>query len=163
SEIVLALQALVTRRVPAFEPVVITIARITAGTTNNIIPEVAELEGTIRSFSESSRKQAHEGVRRVATNIAAAHDAVAEVDVIPGFPVTICDGKAVELARRTVERVFGAESWLTAPAPLMGAEDFSYVLQKVPGVMVMLGATPEGGDHRTCCGLHSNRMVLDED
>jgi hippurate hydrolase len=48
------------------------------------------------------------------------------------------------------------------PAPIMGAEDFSYVLQKVPGVMLMLGATPEGGDHRTCCGLHSNRMVLDE-
>lgn len=161
-EIVTAIQALVTRRIPAFDPVVMTIARITAGTTNNVIPEVAELEGTIRSFSESSRALAHEGLRRIAANIAAAHDAQAELDIIPGFPVTVCDGKAVALAKRTVERLFGSASWLTTPAPVMGAEDFSYVLQKVPGVMVMLGATPEGGDHRTCCGLHSNRMVLDE-
>ena len=44
----------------------------------------------------------------------------------------------------------------------MGAEDFSYVLQKVPGAMLFLGAVPEGNDHQTCCGLHSNRMILDE-
>ncbi len=48
------------------------------------------------------------------------------------------------------------------PNPLMGAEDFSYVLQKVPGAMAFIGASPEGGDYRTCCALHSNRMVLDE-
>jgi amidohydrolase len=161
-EIVMALQALVTRRVPAFDPVVITIARITSGTTNNVIPERAELEGTIRSFSESSRALAHEGVKRIAAKIAEAHESTADVQIIPGFPVTICNDKAVALAQRTAERVFGNESWITMPAPIMGAEDFSYVLQKVPGVMLMLGATPEGGDYRTCCGLHSNRMVLDE-
>ncbi len=161
-EIVTAMQSLVTRRIPAFDPVVMTIARIASGTTNNVIPETAEMEGTIRSFSASSRALAHEGLHRIASNIAAAHKATANVEIIPGFPVTICDGDAVRLARETAQGLFGDASWITMSSPIMGAEDFSYVLQKVPGVMVFLGATPEGGDFHTCCGLHSNRMVLDE-
>ncbi|HEY3779168.1 MAG TPA: M20 family metallopeptidase [Rhizomicrobium sp.] len=161
-EIVGAIQALVTRRIPAFDPVVITIARIEAGTTNNVIPETAELEGTIRSFSEESRRLAHDGLRRIAENIAAAHTAAAALEIIPGFPVTVCDGRAVALARDTARRLFGEEGWETIRNPVMGAEDFSYVLRKVPGAMLFLGAVPEGGDPATCCGLHSNRMMLDE-
>ena len=161
-EIVTALQAMITRRVPAFDPVVMTVAKITSGTTNNNIPEIAELVGTIRSFSESSRAIAHEGLHRVATNVAAAHKCEATVTIEEGFPVTVCDGRAVALARRTAEALFGEDGWMTMPNPVMGAEDFSYVLNKVPGTMVFLGATPEGGDFRSCCALHSNRMVLDE-
>jgi hippurate hydrolase len=161
-EIVTALQALVTRRIPAFDPVVITIARVTSGTTNNVIPETAELEGTIRSFSEASRGLAHEGLHRVAENIAAAHGASAKVEIIPGFPVTHCDGRAVALAKETARHLYGETGWQTLANPVMGAEDYSYVLQKVPGAMLFLGAVPEGGDPATCCGLHSNRMILDE-
>ena len=161
-EIVTALQALVTRRIPAFDPVVITIARITSGTTNNVIPEIAELEGTIRSFSEISRTLAHEGVRRVAMNVAAAHSTTASVEIIPGFPVTVCDSRAVMLAKETAQCLFGEAGWRTLANPVMGAEDFSYVLQKIPGAMLFLGAAPEGADAGTCCGLHSNRMQLDE-
>jgi hippurate hydrolase len=161
-EIVTALQALVTRRIPAFDPVVITIARINSGTTNNVIPETAELEGTIRSFSAASRRLAHEGVNRVAENVAAAHGASARIEIIPGFPVTLCDSRAVALARETAQHLYGESGWQTLANPVMGAEDFSYVLQKVPGAMLFLGAVPEGCDHATCCGLHSNRMILDE-
>ena len=161
-EIVLALQSMITRRIPAFDPVVMTVAQITSGTTNNIIPETAALVGTIRSFSESSRALAHEGLHRVAANIAAAHKCEATVNIEQGFPVTICDGRAVALAKQTAEAMFGDAGWMTMAAPVMGAEDFSYVLNKVPGAMVFLGATPEGGDFKSCCALHSNRMVLDE-
>ncbi|HEY1708041.1 MAG TPA: M20 family metallopeptidase [Rhizomicrobium sp.] len=161
-EIVLALQNMVTRRVPAFDPVVLTVGRIESGTTNNIIPERAEIEGTMRSFSESSRSLVHEGLQRVATNIAAAHKATAVVEIIPGFPVTICSDAAAALAQQTAETLFGEGAWMTLKSPVMGAEDFSYVLQKVPGAMAFIGATPEGGDFRSCCGLHSNRMVIDE-
>jgi hippurate hydrolase len=162
-EIVMALQAFVTRRIAAFEPAVITIAHIQAGTTNNIIPEDGRLLGTLRTFSERTRTTAHEGIRRVAENIAAAHDVRAEVEIDHGFPVTICDARITDLARRTAVALFGEEGWVTMPHPMMGAEDFSYVLQKAPGAMVFLGAAPEGGDYRTCCALHSNRMVLNED
>jgi hippurate hydrolase len=161
-EIVMAIQAMVTRTVPAFDPVVVTVARIEAGTTNNVIPELAIIEGTIRSFSERSRALAHEGIARVAPNIAAAHRATAEVVIDPGFPVTVCDGRAVDLTERVAVELFGEAAWHRLPAPVMGAEDFAYVLQQVPGVMAFLGATPEGGDFRSCCALHSNRMVLDE-
>jgi amidohydrolase len=161
-EIVMAIQAMVTRTIPAFDPAVVTVGRIEAGTTNNVIPERAVIEGTIRSFSERARKLAHDGLQRLAPNIAAAHGATAVVDIEHGFPVTVCRADAVALAERVAVDLFGDGAWRTMPTPAMGAEDFAYVLQKVPGAMVFLGATPEGGDFRSCCALHSNRMVLDE-
>jgi amidohydrolase len=162
-EIVTALQTLVTRRVSVFAPAVITIAHIAAGTTSNVIPEDGRLLGTIRTFSEHTRTIIHEGCRRVAENIAAAHGAIAEVDIDHGFPVTVCDGRVTDLAERTAKALFGEDAWHTMANPMMGAEDFSYVLQKLPGAMAFLGAAPEGGDYRTCCALHSNRMMLNED
>lgn len=161
-ELVTALQVMMTRRIPAFDPAVLTIARITAGSTNNVIPETAFLEGTIRSFSEKTRANVREGLSRVVEHICAAHLCEADLRIIPGFPVTLCDDRAVTLARRTTKAMFGEEAWFEMPSPMMGAEDFSYVLQKAPGAMMFLGASPEGGDWRTCCALHSNRMVLDE-
>ena len=91
AEIVLALQAMVTRRIDVFDPAVVTIAQITAGTTNNIIPETALLLGTIRTVSEETRAAVRAGVRRVAEGIAAAHGATAELEIEPGYPVTIND------------------------------------------------------------------------
>ncbi len=162
-EIVIALQTMLTRRISVFDPAVITIARIEAGTTDNVIPEDARLWGTLRTLSERTRALAHDGIRRVAQNIAAAHGATAEVEIEPGFPVTVCDRRIVDLAEATAKNLYGAAGWVTMPHPMMGAEDFAYVLQKLPGAMAFLGAAPEGGDYRTCCALHSNRMLLRED
>jgi hippurate hydrolase len=147
---------------PAFDPVVITIAKIEAGTTDNVIPETASLLGTIRTLSPENRSAVHAGLRKLAEGIAAAHGAAAKVDIELGFPVTRCDGRAVALGRRVVEELYGEATWLTLPAPVMGAEDFSYVLEKTPGAMLFLGASAKGSDWRSCCGLHSNRMVIDE-
>jgi amidohydrolase len=161
-EIVLALQAMVTRRIPVFDPAVITIARMEAGTTDNIIPEVARLWGTLRTQSERTRALALENIAKVAENIGRAHGAEVEVDLQKGFPVTVNDGRVVDLAEKTAKAIFGDAGFMRMPHPMMGAEDFSYVLQKVPGAMAFLGGVPEGGDYHTCCALHSNRMVLDE-
>jgi len=161
-EIVLALQTMITRRIPVFDPAVITIARMESGTTDNIIPETARIWGTLRTQSERTRGLALDGIARVAENIARAHGAEAEVDLQKGFPVTINDGRVVDLAGKTVKALFGESAFIRMPNPMMGAEDFSYVLQKVPGAMAFLGAAPEGGDYHTCCALHSNKMVLDE-
>src|ERR1700691_4440995 len=79
-----------------------------------------------------------------------------------GFPVTPCGGRAVALGRRVGQELYGEAAWRALPAPVMGAEDFSYVLEKTPGAMFFLGASAEGSDWRNCCGLHSNRMVIDE-
>ena len=162
AEIVLALQTLVSRKVPVSDPAVLTVGKMEAGTTDNVIPETATLLGTIRTLDERVRKLMHEGVERVATHVALAHGATAEVEITSGFPVTVCDGRIVKLAQETALALFGDRGWITMPQPMMGAEDFAYVLQKLPGAMAFLGAVPEGGDFHSCCGLHSNRMVLDE-
>ena len=162
AEIVLALQTLVSRKVPVSDPAVLTVGKIEAGTTDNVIPETATLLGTVRTLDERVRRLMHEGIERIATHVALAHGAAAEVEITSGFPVTVCDGRIVKLAQETAMALYGDRSWITMPQPMMGAEDFAYVLQKLPGAMAFLGATPEGGDFRSCCGLHSNRMVLDE-
>ena len=161
-EIVSAIQTMVTRKVSVFDPAVITIAKIEAGTTNNIIPETASLLGTIRTLSPRRRAMVAEELHRLAPGIAAAHGCEAQLHIEQGFPVTLCDDRAVRFGQEVVEATFGTESWKTLDAPIMGAEDFAYVLEKVPGAMFFLGASHEGDDWRQCCGLHSNRMVLDE-
>jgi hippurate hydrolase len=161
-EIVSAIQAMITRKISVFDPAVVTIAKISAGTTNNIIPEAATMLGTIRTLSPRQRAHVAEELHRLAPNIAAAHGCTADVHIEPGFPVTLCDARAVQFGQRVVEDMFGTESWMTLDTPIMGAEDFAYVLEKVPGAMFFLGASHEGDDWRSCCGLHSNRMVLDD-
>jgi hippurate hydrolase len=162
AEIVLALQAMVTRRIDVFDPAVVTIAQITAGTTNNIIPETAFLFGTIRSVSEATRAEVRAGVRRVADGIAAAHGATAEVDLEPGYPVTINDPAFTAFVTDTARALVGQQRVVELRAPVMGAEDFSYVLQQVPGAMAFLGARPAGQDPATAPQNHSNLVIFDE-
>jgi hippurate hydrolase len=161
-EIVLALQTMVTRRTSVFDPAVITIPHIEAGSADNVIPETANLWGTLRTLSEPTRQLVHEAIEGVVHNIAAAHGAEAALEIRTGFPVTVCDGRVVDLVEAAAKTLFGDDGWMRMAHPIMGAEDFAYVLQKVPGAMAFLGAAPMGGDFRRCCGLHSNRMVLDE-
>jgi hippurate hydrolase len=160
-EIVLGLQTLVTRRFDAAEAVVVTVTQLDAGSAHNIIPDQVRLRGTIRSLTPGTRTAVAEALATLAENIAAAHDCRAEVTVTQGFPPTINDGRAVALAEAVATSLPGGQ-FLAMPAPLMGAEDFSYVLEKVPGMMAFLGVAEQGADWRQCCGIHSSRMVVDE-
>ena len=160
--IVMGIQQLVTRTVSIADPAVVTIGQISAGSTDNVIPETAMLYGTIRTLSPRTRTDIQANLRRLAENIAAAHGATASVEFTQGFPVTVCNADAVAFGERTVKALLGDDAWVTLGSPIMGAEDFAYVLEKVPGAMFFLGASHEGSDWRSCCALHSNRMVLDE-
>src|SRR4051812_14325434 len=163
-EIGLALHAMVTRRTNVFDPAVLTLGKISGGTASNIIPEVVDMLGTLRTTSESARQIAQEGIRRVATNIAAAHSCEAAVDIRRGYPVTVNDAGFVDFARGVAVDLVGADDYIPMPAPFMGAEDFSYVLQRMPGCMMFLGVMPEGQhDHEHVASCHSNHMVLNED
>jgi hypothetical protein len=108
-EIVQALQTYVTRRVNVFDPAVITIARITAGTTGNVIPEMTILIGTMRTVSERTRAQLCDGARRLAEGIAKAHGAEAEVTFGQGPPVLINDGNVVDVVSEVARRLFGPD------------------------------------------------------
>ncbi|HXE17462.1 MAG TPA: M20 family metallopeptidase [Stellaceae bacterium] len=163
-EIGLALQNMVTRRHSVFDPVVVTVGRVTGGTTNNVIPESVELEGTLRATSPGARQSAQENIRRVAENIARAHLCTAEVTIVEGYPVTINDAGFAGFARGVAHELIGEKNFLDMAAPVMGAEDFSYVLQKIPGAMFVLGVMPETRDvSGHVAPVHSNRMMLNED
>jgi hippurate hydrolase len=161
-EIVQALQTMVTRSIDVFDPGVVTVARITAGTTNNVIPETAEIEGTVRAVSEKTRSRVHDGIRRVVDGIAAAHGAEVDVLIEPGYPVTVNDQDFAATALGIAEQVVGSDKVVRQPHPIMGAEDWSYVLQRVPGAMVFLGGTHPDRDLASAAPNHSNLVVFDE-
>ena len=158
-EIVQAFQTLVTRRVNAFDPAVVTVAKIEAGTTRNIIPETASLLGTIRTVSEKTRTSVLENVKRVATGVAGAHGAVAEVELIRGYPVTVNHAEGAARVLRVAADLLGADRVHEMTTPIMGSEDFSYVLQRVPGAFAFLGTRPDSGPAHP---NHSNRMIVNE-
>ncbi|MGH9274361.1 MAG: M20 metallopeptidase family protein [Acidimicrobiales bacterium] len=161
-EIVTALQTMVTRRIDAFDPAVVTVAKLRAGTTTNVIPETATLWGTIRTVSEHSRNAVLEYIDRLANGIASAHGAVAEVDLVRGYPVTVNDDAAARFALDTAAALLGDKCAIELPQPVMGAEDWSYVLQEVTGSMAFLGTRPAGVAPAEVAPNHSNRMILDE-
>ncbi len=162
-EVVLALQTMVTRTVDVFDPAVVTVAKIDSGTTDNVIPESATLRGTIRAVSERTREAVHERIRTVAEGVAAAHGCSAEVGIVKGYPVTVNDPGFAAFAASVVDQTFGPGHSYKMETPVMGAEDFSYVLQKVPGAMLFLGVCPpENPDPFNAPSCHSNRMVLHE-
>jgi len=159
-EVVSALQAFVARRSYVFDPVVLSVTRIEAGTTFNVIPETVQLEGTLRSLSEVARSAARAGIERIIQHVAAAHDVTARVEIEAGYPVTVNDAACADFTQRVARELFGKEHVIAMAAPLMGAEDFSYVLQRIPGALAFLGVWPPG--EQEPAPLHSNRMRLDE-
>jgi hippurate hydrolase len=162
-EIVTALQTHITRSVDVFKPAVLTIAKIQAGTTNNVIPESAELEGTLRTVNQATRTQVREGIERVASGIATAHGCSVEIDLPAGYPVTVNDTSFVDFTTGVLSDLIGPDNVEILDAPVMGAEDWSYVLEEVPGAMVFLGVCPPDEEPHTAHSCHSNRMRLDED
>jgi len=161
-EMVTALQTLVTRKFDVFDPVVVTVGSFHAGTADNVIPEQASFWATARSFSRESRSALAELVPRLIGDIARAHGLTAETDYAAGYPVTVNDPAEARFATETIAAVFGAERGETAGFPITGAEDFSFVLEQVPGVFVMLGACPPGEDPEAAPTNHSTVAVFDD-
>lgn len=160
-EVVTALQAMVTRRVPVFDPAVVTVAHISAGTTSNVIPEEAVLEGTVRAVSEASRALAVEGLLRVCEHVPAAHGCHGTLEwTEKPYPVTVNDAAVAAQVLDLAADLLGPRRSMLMGSPLMGAEDWSYVLSQVPGAMAFLGAAPPGVAQPA--PSHSNRMVIDE-
>jgi len=157
AEVVLALQSEVARRTPVTDPIVLSITSIHAGTTHNVLPDAVELLGTLRTLSPEARDRGRGAFERICSHVAAAHGCTAEVEIEPGYPPTINDPRAVELVRD-----LAGDEYRELPASNMGGEDFSYVLQKVPGAMAFLGVAPAGEDAAIRAPLHNPGMMIDE-
>lgn len=163
-EIVTALQTLVTRRVDIDDPVVLTVGKFAAGTKENVIADEAVLEATVRSFSASSRGLMEDAVRTLVSGIAEAHDLKAEIEWTPGYPATINDEAEYDLARQTLVDLFGADRYHEEARPDAGVEDFSYVLEAVPGAYVSVSACSaedfEGAPDNHSAYAHFDDSVL---
>jgi amidohydrolase len=161
-EIVTALQTLVTRRFDVFDPVVITVGSFHAGTADNIIPASAELKATIRTFSAAARATVREASVQLIRKIAEGHGLTADAEFIDGYPVTMNDPAELEFTGRTIAEALGAGRFVLAPNPVTGAEDFSFVLEEVPGAFVFLGACPPEADPAAVAYNHSPEAVFDD-
>ncbi|WP_129842054.1 M20 family metallopeptidase [Streptomyces sp. RFCAC02] len=161
-EMVTALQTFVTRSFDAFEPVVLTVGRFQAGTATNIIPDTASFSATIRCFSADVRDTLREGTLAVCRGIAAAHGLDVDAEFSEQYPVTVNDAAETAFAADTVREVHGDERFEPMENPQLGAEDFSRVIDAVPGAMVFLGAALEGRDPDSAPGNHSPLAAFDE-
>lgn len=164
SEIVTSSQAIVARRTDiARLPVVVSFGAIHGGIRYNIIPDEVRMIGTVRSFDEDMRRKVFDDLKNVATHVAAAHGATVEASVpdTHGNPVTYNDPALTARMLPSLKAVVGDANVIEPPLQ-MGAEDFSYYAQQVPGLFFFVGATGPGIDPATAPGNHSPDFRLDE-
>ncbi|AKG33545.1 amidohydrolase [Paenibacillus durus] len=152
AQIITALQTIVSRQNSASEPVVLSVTRIQGGYTWNVLPEMVELEGTVRTYNEEIRRTIPVKMTQIIEGIAAAAGAEAKLHWFPGPPATINDGYWADFTKEIAKQA-GYE--VHDIAPQMGGEDFSLYLQKIPGAFVNIGTGP-------AYALHHPRFDVDE-
>jgi amidohydrolase len=160
AEIVNALQTIVSREIDPVEQAVVTIGAFNAGEAANVIPDTAVLRGTVRSFSPEVRQQLATRIQAIIRGIAEGMRATVDLVYDFGFPPTVNDPAMTELAQGALAEVVGEENVLEAPI-MMGAEDFSYFLENVPGCFWFVGTN--NPDKGFTWGHHHPKFDIDED
>jgi amidohydrolase len=160
SEIVLSLQSIVSRRIPANEPAVVSVCEFHAGTAYNIIPNEALLNASVRSFGEETRKLIEREARNISESVAMANGCTARLDWFSGYPSVVNNAKLTAEAERVITARFG-KSQTQSIGVIMPGEDFSYMLDGRPGFFVELGT--RNTEKQTDAPHHNPRYRLDED
>ncbi len=161
AEMITTLQTMVTRRFDIFDPVVLTVGIIEGGTRRNIIPDTARFEATVRRFSEASATRLREGITDTLQGVARAHGVDVEIGYHDEYPLTINTAAEVDFGAGVVREVLGEERYEEMPDPISGSEDFSRVLDAVPGAFIAIGAVPPGLDPDDAPMNHSPRADFD--
>ncbi|HLS32695.1 MAG TPA: M20 family metallopeptidase, partial [Brevibacterium sp.] len=161
-EMIGALQTMVTRSFDVFDPVVMSITRLSAGDMVNVIPASASLGATVRTLSDESVTRFREHATRVADGIAAAHSCTAEVVFEEQYPVTVNDPDETAWVAGEVSTLLGEDRMRIVDDPIMPSEDFSYVLREVPGTYMMLGARRDDVPQEEQSDNHSPFVVFDD-
>jgi amidohydrolase len=162
AEMITALQTMVTRNFDVFDPVVLTVGLLRAGTARNVIPDTAHFEATVRRFSAESEARLHVTIPQVLEGVAAAHGVDVQVSFTGEYPLTVNDPAETDFVSNVVSDLLGEERYYTVPTPVSGSEDFSRVLEAVPGAFLGLGACPPDLDPATAPMNHSPRARFDE-
>ncbi|WP_181704639.1 M20 aminoacylase family protein [Chthonobacter rhizosphaerae] len=147
AHVVTALQSIVARNADPLAAAVLSVTQFHAGDTTNVIPQTATLSGTVRTLDPEVRKAVEDRLRQVAIGTAAAFGATATVTYNAGYPVTLNDPDATRFAADIARHVAGDSAVDEATEPMMGAEDFSYLLERRPGAYIFMGNGPSAGLH----------------
>jgi amidohydrolase len=161
AEMITSLQTMVTRRFDIFDPVVITVGVISGGTAANIIPDTAEFSATVRTFSARNGELIGTLATSVCEGVAVAHGLEVDVRYVREYPATVNDPAEAAFLSEVVTDVFGDDAYLPMEFPEPGSEDFSRVLEAVPGSYVMLGASMSE-DHASAPTNHSPLARFDD-
>jgi amidohydrolase len=163
AQIIGGLQTVVSRNVDlTFNPAVVSVGAIKAGIRNNIIPDRAEMVGTIRTFDAAQRADIIDKMRRITEHIAAANGATATLTVqAKGNPVMYNDPDLTAKMLPTLQRMVGEKNVKTMQL-VTGAEDFAYYAREVPSLFFMVGSTPPDQDPLTAPSNHSDYFYVDE-
>ncbi|HEX6973664.1 MAG TPA: amidohydrolase, partial [Vicinamibacterales bacterium] len=162
SQIVLGLQTIPSRQLDStIGPAIVTVGAIHGGVRTNIIPDQVEMIGTIRSLDAKMRDDIHARIRKTAESIAASAGATADVTIETGYPITYNDPALTEWAGPTLRRVAGNANVRIVNA-VLGAEDFSFFQQKVPGLFIWLGTRPKNQTPEEAASNHSPLFYVDE-
>ncbi|SFO04074.1 hippurate hydrolase [Pseudonocardia ammonioxydans] len=162
AEMITSLQTMVTRRFDMFDPVVLTVGVVRAGSRRNVIPDTARFSATVRSFSDTHAEQLPALVREVCTGVAAAHGVRAEVEWRDEYPRTVNDADEAGFAAGVCAELLGEDRFALAPDPISGSEDFSRVLDAIPGAFLGMGACPAGTDPHGAPMNHSPLARFDD-
>lgn len=152
SELVMAFNHIVGRTIDPLESGVISVTKFHAGQSTNAIPEIAVLEGTTRALSPSVQDHIEESMRRVCKGIGDAHRADIIFDYDRRYPVLVNDEGATQFAAKVARKIVGPDNVLQDEPPIMGAEDFAWMLRERTGSYVWLG---NGIEHQSGCALHN--------
>ncbi|WP_040158752.1 M20 metallopeptidase family protein [Nigerium massiliense] len=162
AEMITGLQTMITRAIPTFEPVVMSVTMVNAGTAMNVIPDQAQFMATVRTLSNESRELFVERGRQLVEGIAAAYGCTAEFDFSLLYPVTWNDEGETRFTLQTLSEMFGPERTTVWDDPLMGSEDFSFVAEELPISFYMLAASPDEVDPATAAYNHSPFVLFDD-
>lgn len=160
AHVITALQSIVSRNVDPIEPAVITVGSLHAGHAANVIPDTAQILGTVRTLNPDVQALIVKRIEEVATGVCSALGASATFDYTYGVPATINDPGAVAIVREAATEAVGADRVIT-PSPSMGGEDFSFFLNERPGAMFMVGSN--NPDKGLIWGHHHPRFDIDEE
>lgn len=163
SAVVMALQTVASRSINPCEAGVITVGQFSAGTANNIIPETANLVGTIRALTDGTRRTLGERFRAIVQDTAAAHGCSADIAWHPGYPVTSNDAACAEHFFQIARSTLGEDRVELVHEPSMGGEDFSYYGHHVPACFFLLGLLPPGSDADAVPLLHQPAFDFNDD
>lgn len=159
TQIVNSLQSIVSRNVDPISSLVVSVTQIHSGDTWNVLPQQAVIRGTVRAFSADVQNMAEQRITQIATGIASTFEAKAEVDYQRRYPATINYAKQADIAIEAAKNVVGENGLIIDPLPSMGSEDFAFMLQKIPGVYVWLGAGKGANLHNPAYNFNDEVLI----